>query len=262
MLPRARLIVRKVVCLPVCASIVFLRGRARDRPAADNRRCYDMFNGEDGSSRISSSTIDMYNILNGALPLSSFLLVSPDHGRAALTRSFEPAANVRLRASTALRAMLYAAVTNRKREDCFLPRCLGVWEEHALMYMLLANSITGPSHDDPKASPLFVANAGWCRCGVWLRFGHCCCCGVFCHQPAALTAIYTSLCLSTSDCRFSSFVLWFDRAAGVIVSLNASKASEHPPARQGGKRLAPNLFSKEKRENFVNLHVTWANFLS
>ena len=23
---------------------------------------------------------------------------------------------------------------------------------------------------------VFVVNAGWSRCGVWSRFGHCCCC--------------------------------------------------------------------------------------
>ena len=156
MLPRARLIVRKVVFLPVCASIVFLRAEhviARLLTTVYAMTCSMARIVPRGSPPVQL----MYNALSRALPLSSFLLLSPHHGRAALTRSFEAAANVRLRVSDALRAMFDSTVANRKREDCFPPRCRGVWEQHALMYMLLAAGLTGRSHDDPKASPLFVA---------------------------------------------------------------------------------------------------------
>ena len=116
-----RLIVPTVVSLPVCASIVFLQGRTRDHPVADNRRCHDISIGEDDSSRVASSAIDTCNVLHGALPLTWFLLLRLDRGRAALPRSFEPAADVCLRASAALRGyMLDTAAVNSKREGCFL----------------------------------------------------------------------------------------------------------------------------------------------
>ena len=92
----------------------FLESRARDRPVADNRRCHDMFNGVDGSPRICSSAVRMYNVLSRALPLSGFLLLSPDRGRAALTRPLKLTANICLRASAALGAMFDATVANRK----------------------------------------------------------------------------------------------------------------------------------------------------
>ena len=63
----------------------------------------------------------MYNGLYGALPLVHFPLLRPDYGRAALPRFLELAANVRLRASAALGAMLGTALANPKRERCFLP---------------------------------------------------------------------------------------------------------------------------------------------
>ena len=107
------------------------------------------------------SVVSAHNVLYGALPLARFLLLRPDHGRAALR-------------------------TRCRRASCELPPLLGLWlmpqlppntrvafcrnvlvsEEHALTYMLLVAGVTGRSHDNQRASPLFVANAGCCRCGA------------------------------------------------------------------------------------------------
>ena len=59
--------------------------------------------------------------------------------------------------------------------------------------------------------------------------------GPGCHQLAALMAIYAHLSID-----ICSQVLLVGARAGVIATPSAySKASEHPPDRQGDKRLAP-----------------------
>ena len=45
----------------------------------------------------------------------------------------------------------------------------------------------------------------------------------------------------------------------VVVRAGVIKLLEYPPDRQGDNWLLSKLFT-EKRENFVNLHVTWAKF--
>ena len=71
---------------------------------------------------------------------------------------------------------------------------------------------------------------------------------------ATLTAIYISRCGHLIIGFFFHVVV----RAGVIVSLNASKASEHPPARQGENGRPQNCL--EEKCFFLSISVTWAKF--
>ena len=136
-------------------------------------------------SFVSLSAIDTCNVVYGALRPARFLLLRPAHVQATLPRSFEPATDVRLRASAALKGYtLDAAAVNSKREGCFLsapPSCGSGKSMPFDVHMLLAAGVTGRSHDDQRASIAVCPERGllslmcvvrvrtavwWCRCVV------------------------------------------------------------------------------------------------